>query len=103
MLLSAKSERLLKQLGVLDAFAKGETLALVGPTYALRKDPDVKVRLAFLHDDEHRLCVGYARADGGVWAAVESEPFSMRALGYYERRLKRIGDFVHGAAPRSRR
>jgi len=98
MLLSIKSQRLLKQLGVLDAFAKGETLALVGPTYALRKDPDVKVRLAFLHDDEHRLCVGYARADGGEWTAVESEPFSRRALGYYERRLKRIGDFVPGGS-----
>jgi hypothetical protein len=94
MLLSAKSERILKQLGVAKAFEQGETLVLVGPTYELRKDPGIKVRLAFLHDDEGRLCVGYANDDGGEWQPVESEPFSLRALGYYERRLKRIGEFV---------
>ncbi len=94
MLLSAKSERILKELGVAKAFERGETLVLVGPTYELRKDPGIKVRLAFLHDDEDRLCVGYASDDGGEWQPVESEPFSLRALGYYERRLKRIGEFV---------
>lgn len=103
MLLSVKAQRLLKQLGVSDAFAKGETLVLAGPTYALRKDPEVKVRLAFLHDDEGRLCVGYASDDGGTWTSVESEPFSRRALGYYERRLKRIGDFVAPTNRRARR
>lgn len=101
MLLSAKSERLLKQLGVAKAFERGDTLVLAGPTYELRKSPGVHVRLAFLHDDESRLCVGYASDDGGDWQPVESEPFSRRALGYYERRLKRIGDFV--AATTSRR
>ena len=90
--LSVKSERILKQLGVTRAFEQGETLVLVGPTYALRKDPGIKVRLAFLHDDEGRLCVGYASDDGGEWQAVESEPFSLRALGYYQRYLKRTGD-----------
>jgi len=94
MLLSAKSERLLKQLGVAKAFERGETLVLIGPTYELRKSPGTRVRLAFLHDDEGRLCVGYASDDGGNWQPLESEPFSRRALGYYERRLKRIGDFV---------
>ena len=101
MPLSAKSERILTQLGVAKAFARGETLVLVGPTYELRKNPGIRVRLAFLHDDEGRLCVGYASDDGGDWQPVESEPFSRRAHGYYERRLKRIGDFV--AAKTSRR
>jgi hypothetical protein len=91
---SAKSERILKQLGVARAFEHGDTLVLVGPTYELRKHPGIHVRLAFLHDDEGRLCIGYANDDGGDWQPVESEPFSLRALGYYERRLKRIGDFV---------
>jgi len=94
MLLSAKSERILKQLGVAKAFERGETLVLIGPTYELRKDAGIKVRLAFLHDDEGRLCVGYASDDGGERQPLESEPFSLRALGYYERRLKRIGEFV---------
>jgi hypothetical protein len=99
---SVKSQRLLKQLGVLAAFERGEALVLVGPTYALRKEPDVRIRLAFLRDDEQRVCVGYASNGGGAWQVVESEPFAMRALGYYERRLKRIGDFVEqrGSAPR---
>ncbi len=94
MLLSVKSERILKQLGVAKAFERGQTLVLVGPTYELRKDPGIKVRLAFLHDDQGRLCIGYASDDRGEWLAVESEPFSLRALGYWERRLKRIGEFV---------
>ena len=100
--LSSKSERLLQQLGVPKAFERGETLVLVGSTYELRKEPGIRVRLAFLHDDENRLCVGYASTDGGEWRAVDSEPFSMRALGYYERRLKRIGDFVADSNPSRR-
>ncbi len=101
MLLSVKSQRLLKQLGVLDALARGDQLVLVGPTYELRKEPGTLVRLAFLYDDERRLCVGYGSNASGEWGAVESEPFSQRAFGYYERRLKRIGDFVaQGAPPR---
>ena len=94
---SVKAQRLLDKLGVPAAFARGETLVLVGPTYELVKDPGIHVRLAFLRDDEGRLCVGYASDDGGAWQPVESEPFSMRALGYYERRVKRIGDFVESA------
>jgi len=101
--LSVKAQRLLKRLGVPDAFAHGETLVLVGPTYELLKDPGIHVRLAFLHDDDNRLCVGYASDDGGNWEPVESEPFSMRALGYYERRLKRIGEFVPPAERRAHR
>ena len=49
---------------------------------------------AFLRDEHASLCVGYASDDSGEWATVEAEPFSMRALGYYERRLKRIGEPV---------
>jgi hypothetical protein len=103
MLLSVKSQRLLKQLGVLAAFERGEELVLVGPTYELRKEPGIYVRLAFQRDDAQRLCVGYASGGGGAWQAVESEPFSMRALGYYERRLKRIGDFVERSDRTARR
>ena len=102
MLLSAKSERILQQLGVAKAFERGDTLVLVGPTYELRKESGIRVRLAFLHDDEGRLCVGYASDDGGEWHPVESEPFSRRALGYYERRLKRIGEFVAARDTRHR-
>ncbi len=88
---SIKAERLLKRLGVVQAFERGETLVLVGPTYELRKDPGLKVRMAFLRDGDGHVCVGYAHDEDG-WQAVEFEPFSLRALGYYERRLKRIGD-----------
>ena len=93
MLLSVKSQRLLDKLGVPAAFARGETLVLAGPTYELVKHPGIYVRLAFVHDGDGRLCVGYASDDGGEWHTVEAEPFSMRALGYYERRVKRIGVF----------
>jgi len=102
MVRSAKSERMLKQLGVAKAFERGERLVLVGPTYELRKDPGIRVRLAFLHDDEGRLCVGCASNEGGQWQAIDSKPFSLRALGYYERRLKRIGDFVTKGVPAGR-
>ncbi|MFI5396549.1 MAG: hypothetical protein ACHQ9S_13530 [Candidatus Binatia bacterium] len=93
MLLSVKSQRLLKDLGVITAFEHGEQLVLVGRTYELRKDPGVRVRLAFLHDPDGRLCVGYAEDSDG-WHAVEFEPFSLRAFGYYQRRVKRIGDVI---------
>jgi hypothetical protein len=93
MLLSVKSQRTLKGLGVLGALERGEQLVLVGRTYELRKEPGVKIRLAFLHDADARLCVGYAEDRNG-WQAVEFEPFSMRALGYYQRRVKRIGDVI---------
>jgi hypothetical protein len=102
MLVSVKSQRILRDLGVPRAFERGEQLVLVGPTYELRKDPGIKVRLAFLHDTDGKLCVGYADDSDG-WQAVEFEPFSLRALGYYERRLKRIGDFVANEPRRPRR
>ena len=92
MPLSAKSQRLLKQLGVCGAFERGEELALVGPTYELRKRPGIHARLAFRHADDGQLCIGYATDESGAWVCVESEAFSRRGLGYYQRRLKRIGD-----------
>ena len=100
---SVKSQRLLQRLGVPAALERGETLVLVGPIYELRKQPAHFVQLAFVRDEEARLCVGYATRDGDTWELTEAEPFTMRALGYYERRLKRIGDFVHTTPTRKRR
>jgi hypothetical protein len=91
---SVKGDRQLAALGVQAAVVRGERLVLTGPIYTLRKDPETKVRLVFLRDDEKRIAVGYARLEGSEWCAVEHEPFTMRAFGYYERRLKRIGDRV---------
>jgi len=103
MQISIKSQRLLQQLGVMQALARGDTLVLVGPTYTLRKEPLRRVRLAFLRDEADRLCVGYAVAETGGWEPVESEPFSLRAFGYYERRLKRIGDRIDTGPARAPR
>ncbi len=91
--LTVKSQRLLEQLGVAKAFQQGGKRVLTGPVYELRKDPGIQVRLLFEKEDE-ALNLGYAAWDGAQWEVVESEPFSFRALGYYERRLKRLGDFV---------
>ena len=91
---SVKGERILDELGVRAALAEGDTLVLRGAEYELRKQPTVRVQLAFLLDDERRISVGYARSEDGDWEVVEYEPFSMRALGYYQRRLKRIGDRI---------
>ena len=101
MAVSVKADRILQRLGVLKALARGDTLVLVGRTYELLREAGSHVRLAFLCDDEGRLCVGYAREDAGEWSCVDSEPFSLRAFGYYERRLKRIGK-VADPTPRRR-
>ncbi|MBI3783914.1 MAG: hypothetical protein HY270_10980 [Deltaproteobacteria bacterium] len=100
-LASVKSDRLLQQHRILEALQRGEEQVLIGPIYELRSQPGVRLRVAFHRDDEDRLCVGYASKTSGDWLIVESEPYSMRALAYYERRLKRIGDFVE-SAPRKR-
>jgi len=91
---SVRGERTLQALGILKAFDRGDTRLLVGATYALRKEPETELRLLFeLQDGE--VWVGYARrAEGGDWQSVETEPYSLRSYGYWERRLKRIGDFV---------
>ena len=85
-LLSVKSQRWLRDARIEEALAAGEALVTIGKSYRLR-DGQLAV-LAFARDDEQRLCVGYAVDEGG-WVMVESEPFSARALGYYERWLKR--------------
>ncbi len=97
---SVKADRLLQQHRVRDALAEGEDPALIGPIYESRREPGVHLRVAFHYDEERRLCVGYARSQGADWELVESEPYSMRALAYYERRLKRIGEFSKSAPPR---
>ncbi|MBI1816380.1 MAG: hypothetical protein HYR72_15490 [Deltaproteobacteria bacterium] len=85
-LLSVKSQRWLQAAGIEKALAAGDTIVPVGRTYRLRDGQ--LATLAFIRDDEARLCVGYA-VDEGEWVMVESEPFSARTLGYYERWLKR--------------
>jgi len=92
---SVKAERVLQRFGVMRALDRGERLVLVGPTYELRKNPGIKVRMTFLRDRDGQLCIGYANDEDG-WQPVEYEPFSLRALGYYQRRLKRIGAVAAG-------
>ena len=101
-MLSSKSQRLLRELGVLPVLDRGEPFVLVGPTYELRKDPGVKARMSFLRTDG-QLCVGYADDAEGEWRVSEYEPFSRRAFGYYQRRLKRIGDCITADARGARR
>lgn len=86
---SVKSERVLQGWGVERTLDAGARLAPVGSLYLL--DDGRAARLAFERDEEARLCVGYAVEREGRWEMEESEPFSARSLGYYERRLKRIG------------
>lgn len=87
--LSVKSERLLGLWKVEEGLANGAPLVAVGPVYRL--DDGTAARLAFMRDVEHGLCVGYAVERGGKWAMQDSDPYSARSLGYYQRRLKRIG------------
>ncbi len=89
---SVKARRLLRQLGVEAALARGESLVMTGPTYELRKEPGVHGRLAFVRDEDGRLCVGWASDAAGAFALVEAEPFSLRTLGYYQRHLRRTGE-----------
>lgn len=92
---SVRAKRVLQDLGVERAFAKGDRYLLLGPIYTLRRDADVRVRMVFLRDDRSKeILVGYATAGPDEpWTVTESEPYSMRSYGYYQRRLKRIGDW----------
>lgn len=99
---SVRARRVLEDLGVLSAFAKGDRYLLVGPVYALRRDPDTRVRMLFARGDDKEICVGYASSTGNAWAEAESEPYTMRSFGYYQRRLKRIGDWVETPPPEAR-
>ncbi|MBI4518056.1 MAG: hypothetical protein HY699_19810 [Deltaproteobacteria bacterium] len=84
--LSLKLQRQLHAWRVEQALAAGESVVVVEKTYRLRDGQ--LATLAFDRDDEGRLCVGYAVDEGG-WVMVESEPVSVRTLGYYQRWLKR--------------
>jgi len=96
--LTVKCQRLLEQLGVTAAIGRGARRVTAGPTYELRKEPGIQARLVF-EKEGSELRIGYATLDGPEWQVIELEPFSFRALGYYERRLKRIGDFVEKREP----
>ena len=87
---SVKATRLLARLGVEDELDAGENLVTVEPTFLLFDGRSA--RLAFERDAERQLCVGYAIDKDGTWEMHEAEPFSMRTLGYYQRRLRRIGE-----------
>jgi len=91
---SVRSQRLLRDLGVSRAFSQGDRFLLLGPEYALRREPDTRVRMIFLRGEAKEILVGYASNEGSGWSVVESEPYTMTSYGYYERRLKRIGDWV---------
>ena len=90
--ISVKARRLLDHLGVSDAMKRGAQRIAVGPLFELRREPGIFVRLMF-ERDAGELNIGYVKLDGPEWEVVESEIFSLRALGYYERWLKRHGDF----------
>jgi len=89
---SLKTQRWLDETGVEEKLAAGATIVPVGRTYRLRDGQ--LATLAFIRDDEGRICVGYA-VDEGSWVMVEAEPYTARSFGYYQRWLKRhreIGD-----------
>ena len=94
---SVRAQRLLRDLGVERAFGRGDRYLLVGPVYELRREPEIRVRLAFERDDDD-VRVGYAQSRGSGWEMVESEAYGLRSYGYYERRLKRIGNWVETPA-----
>lgn len=87
--LSVKSRRLLREWGVDQARAAGVKVIPVGPIYRTVAGGDTT--LVFTTDDAGRLCVGYALAGEDGWVVEEAEPYSARTLGYYQRRLRRMG------------
>ena len=88
--LSVKSRRIIEQWGVERALAQGATVVPVGGVYRLPEGS--AARLVFLRDEMQRLCVGYAIERDGQWVVERADPYSARTLGYYRRRLKRIGE-----------
>jgi hypothetical protein len=87
---SVKTDRLLARLGVEKELDSGKRLVALEPTFLLSDERSA--RLAFERDEEGQLCVGYAIDCDGQWEMQEAERFSIRTLGYYQRRLKRIGE-----------
>ncbi len=88
--LSVKSLRLLERWGVERELDAGAAVVVVGPVYLL--GDGTPARLAFLRDESRRTCVGYAVERGGQWVVEQCDFYSARTLGYYQRRLKRIGE-----------
>lgn len=91
---SVRGERVLRDLGILRAFERGDHRVLAGPEYVEVKPPGRRLRMLFVRDPEHGIEVGYALLVDGEWQTVETEPFTLRSFGYYERRVKRLGVFV---------
>lgn len=91
---SVRADRFLRELGVSRALERGDRYFLVGPLYVLRADAETEIRLIFRGRSPRTVEIGYAsRQAGGRWIIAECEPYTMRSLGYYQRRLKRIGDW----------
>lgn len=91
---------MLEEMGVTRAFARGDRFLLVGPVYTLREQPETRIRMVFARSAERVIEIGYASADASApWRIVESEPYTMRSYGYYQRRLKRIGDWLANPSP----
>lgn len=88
--LSVKSTRILERWGVESALSEGAKVAPVGEVYRLADG--TAARLAFLRDQDERLCIGYAIEQDGEWVVREADLYSVRSLGYYRRRLKRMGE-----------
>jgi hypothetical protein len=87
--LSVKSLRLLAAWGVEGAMAKGAAVVPVGRAYYLHDGRPAW--LAFTRDEEGRICVGYAAREEGGWEVIDIRPYSARTLGYFQRRLRRLG------------
>jgi hypothetical protein len=87
---SVKTTRLLEALGVEEELDSGKRVVVLEATFLLADGQSA--RLAFERNEEGQLCVGYAIDRDGQWEVQEAERFSVRTLGYYRRRLKRIGE-----------
>jgi hypothetical protein len=87
--LSVKSLRLLEAWGVERAMANGAAVVPVGRAYYLADGR--AAWLAFTRDEEGRMCVGYAARNEDEWEVIDIRPYSARTLGYFRRRLRRVG------------
>lgn len=87
---SVKSDRYLRAVRVRERLAAGESVVVTGPRYALQHTTGDVAALAFVLQGD-TLCVGYAVQGTGGWQVIDCEPYSMRALGYWQRWLKRHG------------
>jgi hypothetical protein len=87
--LSVKSLRVLEAWGIERAMANGAVVVPVGPAYCLSDGRAAS--LAFTRDEEGRMCVGYATREGEEWKVIDLRPYSARTLGYFRRRLRRVG------------